>query len=473
MFLVQPTIRVPGGDVQFSLAPNANGVVLMTAVLADDGGVANGGIDSTDPAAFRLTVNPVNDPPVFSPGIPTVSTVSGTSGGTVSRQWATQISAGPADEPQGVTFVLSVSNPELFTTPGPSISPNGVLTFIAAPNAVGNSTIVVTARDSQGAVSIPQVLQIVINNQASNTIRAVLDMPQASFDANTFKSIVGNELGIPPDRVLITDIKPDTIVDFQFSNTGAPGEVTSAVLTDRFLAAATSSTSLRQSLQLLEAYPRGNVNGQGNNPMPTAGSTSDSGLDTVWIVVLVIAGVILLAVIAGIIFFLWRRKKRRKAAQEAAVNNKDVAPAEVPRNQQNEYLYKPSGHHNSAAYDPVLQEKQFAPLPSDATTKSGEELIAHNPIEATFSRRDVHTEADQNPLSANYSFSDVGNPQVEIQSLGDYPQSMISRGLTANMREQFIRDRISEQPDVHIVPEESGWNQPQSMSERVRHAALG
>ena len=49
---------------QLALIPNENkfGTSLITITVKDDGGVQNGGIDSTS-VSFNATVNPVNDPP--------------------------------------------------------------------------------------------------------------------------------------------------------------------------------------------------------------------------------------------------------------------------------------------------------------------------------------------------------------------------------------------------------------------------
>ena len=52
------------GSEQLALIPNENkfGTSLITVTVKDDGGVLNGGIDSTS-VSFNATVNPVNDPP--------------------------------------------------------------------------------------------------------------------------------------------------------------------------------------------------------------------------------------------------------------------------------------------------------------------------------------------------------------------------------------------------------------------------
>ncbi len=60
----QPAIS-PAGTLTFTPAPNAFGNATVTVTLQDNGGTANGGVDtSSPPVTFTLTVNPINDPPV-------------------------------------------------------------------------------------------------------------------------------------------------------------------------------------------------------------------------------------------------------------------------------------------------------------------------------------------------------------------------------------------------------------------------
>jgi uncharacterized repeat protein (TIGR01451 family) len=64
LFSVQPTISAITGNLTFTPAADANGVVTLTVTLRDDGGTANGGVDASAPYTFTLTVRPMNDAPV-------------------------------------------------------------------------------------------------------------------------------------------------------------------------------------------------------------------------------------------------------------------------------------------------------------------------------------------------------------------------------------------------------------------------
>lgn len=63
LFSVQPAID-PAGRLTFTPAPNANGAAIVTVKLQDNGGTANGGVDTSASRTFTITITEVNDPPV-------------------------------------------------------------------------------------------------------------------------------------------------------------------------------------------------------------------------------------------------------------------------------------------------------------------------------------------------------------------------------------------------------------------------
>jgi CSLREA domain-containing protein len=72
LFSVAPSIS-PTGTLTFTPAVNASGAALITVVLKDNGGTANGGQDTSVAQTFGITVNAVNDAPVNTiPGTQTV-----------------------------------------------------------------------------------------------------------------------------------------------------------------------------------------------------------------------------------------------------------------------------------------------------------------------------------------------------------------------------------------------------------------
>ncbi len=97
---------------------------------------------------FVITVTPVNDAPSFTKGADV--TVLEDAPAQSIPAWATQISPGPDDESdQTVAFLVSSDNPGLFAA-GPSITPDGTLSFTPAADANGTATVSVSLRDNGG-----------------------------------------------------------------------------------------------------------------------------------------------------------------------------------------------------------------------------------------------------------------------------------------------------------------------------------
>src|SRR6202008_3822741 len=64
LFAGQPSIDAAGA-LTYTPAPNANGTATVTVTAKDDGGTANGGVDSTVATSFTVTVTAVNDAPTI------------------------------------------------------------------------------------------------------------------------------------------------------------------------------------------------------------------------------------------------------------------------------------------------------------------------------------------------------------------------------------------------------------------------
>jgi Bacterial Ig domain len=165
LFAAQPAVA-PNGTLTYTPGPNANGVATVTVIAHDDGGTANGGVDTSSPQTFTVTVIPVNDAPSFTAG-PNQSVLS-LLGAQSLPGWATGISPGPADESsQNVSFTVTNDNPGLFAVQ-PTVAPNGTLTYTPTLLAVGTATVTVRAVDNGGTAnggsdtSAPQTFTITI-----------------------------------------------------------------------------------------------------------------------------------------------------------------------------------------------------------------------------------------------------------------------------------------------------------------------
>jgi hypothetical protein len=210
LFSAQPAVDA-SGTLTFTPAPNANGTATVSVAAHDDGGTANGGVDTSAAQTFTITVTAVNDAPSFtSGGNVTVLEDSG----AYSAAWATAISAGPADESsQTVSFTTSNDNNALFSAQ-PSIAADGTLTFTPAPDANGTAIVTVTAHDDGGTAnggvdtSAAQTFTI--------TVTAVNDAP--SFD-------------IGGDQHVLEDAGAQTVAGFATNISAGPANESGQTLT--------------------------------------------------------------------------------------------------------------------------------------------------------------------------------------------------------------------------------------------------
>jgi Bacterial Ig domain/Bacterial Ig-like domain (group 1) len=127
---------------------------------------ANDGQASSATVAVTLTVNPVNDDPVFTPGGDVAVNI--VEALAFSDQWATGIDPGPPNEStQALDFAVTLVNPadsDAFLVP-PQISDDGTLTFAAAQLSLTESRVIplsVLLTDNQGGSAGPVGLNLTI-----------------------------------------------------------------------------------------------------------------------------------------------------------------------------------------------------------------------------------------------------------------------------------------------------------------------
>lgn len=151
LFSAGPAISSTG-TLTYTTVANANGSATVTINLKDNGGTASGGADTSASQTFAINVNPVNDVPSFTKGPD--QTVNHNAGAQSVPNWATNISAGPADESgQTLTFqVTGNTSPALFSA-GPAISSTGTLTYTPAGTTAGTATITINLKDNGGTAN--------------------------------------------------------------------------------------------------------------------------------------------------------------------------------------------------------------------------------------------------------------------------------------------------------------------------------
>jgi len=151
LFVLSPGVA-SDGTLTYTTAPNATGSALITVVLKDDGGTANGGVDTSSSQTFTITVNAVNHAPVLDPiGNKTINE------GAMLIFTAT---ATDEDVPaQALTFSLAPSAPD-----GASIDPTTGLFTWTPDEGPGDSPYSVTVQVSDGEVTTSETVGIAVLN---------------------------------------------------------------------------------------------------------------------------------------------------------------------------------------------------------------------------------------------------------------------------------------------------------------------
>jgi hypothetical protein len=263
LFAVQPSMA-PNGTLTFTAAANAYGSATITVSAQDNGGTANGGVDTSAPVTFTIDVTAVNDAPSFSAG-PSVTVLEDS--GAFSAAWATGISAGPNEGSQTVTFTAAADNAALFSVQ-PAVSSTGVLTFTPAANANGTATVTVTAHDDGGTANGG------VDTSASQTftitITAVNDAPSFTKGA---------------DQTVLEDSGPQTVPGWATAISAGPADESGQVVTFTAAAADPSLFSVQPAVAsdgTLSYTPAANAFGSTTVTVTAHdnGGTANGGNDT-------------------------------------------------------------------------------------------------------------------------------------------------------------------------------------------------
>jgi hypothetical protein len=207
LFSAGPAISATG-VLTYTPAANANGSATITLVLKDDGGTANGGVDTSAPQSFTIVVNAINDAPSFTAG--PNQTVNEDAGPQTVNSWATGVSAGPTNESgQTLTFNIAGNTNSALFSAGPAISSTGVLTYTPAANASGSAAISVTLSDNGGTAnggvdtSAPQSFTITVNPvndppvaQNKTGFSAQANMAVAGINAGLLTGVTDADAGV-------------------------------------------------------------------------------------------------------------------------------------------------------------------------------------------------------------------------------------------------------------------------------------
>lgn len=206
--LPNPAITGSGASRTITLSPVADafGTSMVTVTVVDDGGTANGGID-TFSQTFMVTVTSVNDQPTFD-AIPNQNV----SQGSTMTQMVTisNVSAGPANENQALTFTAISSDPSNFANP--TITGSGAtrtLSFTPNANAMGTTTITVTAMDTDGG-----------NDTLQRTFTIMVVAPAGVAQVSSVVPPLASSLGGTNVRVATSQFMEDFTVTAPTANVG-------------------------------------------------------------------------------------------------------------------------------------------------------------------------------------------------------------------------------------------------------------
>jgi len=169
-FAAAPALA-PNGTLTYAPQAGTSGTATVSVVLSDNGGTANGGVDTSAAQTFTIQVNNVNDAPSFTPGPSPIAVLEDS--GAYSAAWATNLNDNDGGIQTLSFVVLSNSNPGLFQA-APALSATGVLSFTPAPDANGSATLSVALRDdggtANGGVDQSAPVELVLNVTAVNDV---------------------------------------------------------------------------------------------------------------------------------------------------------------------------------------------------------------------------------------------------------------------------------------------------------------
>lgn len=183
------------GTLTYTPNADASGTSTFEVTVRDDGGTANGGVDTSEGRTFTITVNEVNDAPDFTASSP--ATILEDGGLQTISGWAS-FDPGPALESvQHVESysVSNISNPALFQFI-PTVETDGTLTFTPADDAFGTSTFDVTVTDDGGTLNGGE------NTSAVKTFTITVDPVNDAPDFTAFDPL---PLLVNADPVVIFD----------------------------------------------------------------------------------------------------------------------------------------------------------------------------------------------------------------------------------------------------------------------------
>ena len=271
LFSVSPAVNA-AGQLTYIPAPDANGTSTFDVTVTDDGGTANGGVNTSPAQTFTITVTAVNDAPSFTASDP--PTILEDFGMQTVAGWVTSTDMGPDNEdgPQSVLSytVSAISNGALFAVP-PAVNGAGQLTYRPAADANGTSDFDVTVTDDGGTLNGG------VNTSPAQTFTITVT---ASNDAPSFTAVD------PP--TVLEDAGPQTVAGWVTGTDMGPADEDAVQVVDSYTVDNISNGALFAVSPAVDAAgdltytPAANANGTSTFDVAVKddGGTDNVGVDT-------------------------------------------------------------------------------------------------------------------------------------------------------------------------------------------------
>ena len=187
----------PNGTLSYTLAATGSGTALVTVKLADNGGTANGGADTSGPQTFTITVTPANQAPIANTQTVTAATA-------VAKNIT--LTASDADN-DPLTYAI-VAAPAHGTLTG--TAPN--VTYTSAAGYVGSDSFTFRVNDGKVNSNVATVsLSVVTPFTTTSTLTTSSLTPQSSDNETYTVTITPSTLGSEPLASSV-DFKVGTLV---------------------------------------------------------------------------------------------------------------------------------------------------------------------------------------------------------------------------------------------------------------------
>ena len=151
LFAILPEVDAYG-KLTYTPKSDTYGSTLVSVYLQDNGGLENGGNNTSPMYQFTIHIESVNDAPSFVPG--NGMTVIKSSGLNTFTNWAKDIIPGPPNENgQSLTFHVTTTGDYFIFKQQPTLSPTGTLTYVVENGRYGTANINVYLQDDGGTLN--------------------------------------------------------------------------------------------------------------------------------------------------------------------------------------------------------------------------------------------------------------------------------------------------------------------------------